>query len=65
MKEFYEMIRSQYGGVEQCCEALGITRDQFDRQLRSGSQMFLDAIADHSRLSRKEVRWEFKYAKEC
>lgn len=63
MKEFYDMIRSQYGGVHECCQVLGITRDQFDRQLRSGSQVFLNAIADNSRLSRQEVAWEYKYAK--
>lgn len=57
------MIRSQYGGVHECCQALGITRDQFDRQLRSGSKVFLHAIADNSRLSRQEVEWEYKYAK--
>ena len=63
MKEFYEMISSQYGSIHKCCEVLGITRDQFDRQLRSGSKVFLNAIADNSRLSRQEVAWEYKYAK--
>jgi len=43
---------------------LGITRNQFDRQLRSGSKVFLNAIADGCRLSRQEVAWEFKYWKE-
>lgn len=65
MNEFHDMICSQYGSIARCCEVLGITRDQFDRQLRSGSKVFLDAVADNSRLSRQEVRWEFKYAKEC
>ena len=63
MKEFYDMISSQYGGVSECCKALGITRDQFDRQLRSGSKVFLNAVADNCRLSRQEVSWEYKYAK--
>ena len=63
MNEFYDMIRSQYGGIAECCEALGITRDQFDRQLRSGSKMFLNAVADGCRLSRQEVAWEYNFAK--
>lgn len=64
MNEFYEMIRSQYGSVDEACVHLGITRAQFDRQLRSGSKVFLNAIADGCRLSRQEVQWEFKYLKE-
>lgn len=63
MNEFYDMIRSQYGGIAECCEALGITRDQFDRHLRSGSKVFLNAVADGCRLSRQEVAWEYKFAK--
>jgi len=64
MNEFYEMIRSQYGSVDECCVALGITRQQFDRQLRSGSKVFLNAIADGCKLSRLEVSWEYKFAKQ-
>jgi len=62
--EFYEMIRSQYGSIDEACVHLGITRTQFDRQLRSGSKVFLNAIADGCRLSRQEVAWEFTYWKE-
>jgi len=62
--DFYDMIRSQYGSIEALCEALAITRQQFDRHLRSGSKVFLEAIADGCKLSRQEVKWEFKYWKE-
>ena len=64
MNDFYEMIRSQYGSIDEACIHLGITRAQFDRQLRSGSKVFLNAIADGCRLSRQEVHWEFTYSKE-
>jgi hypothetical protein len=62
--EFLEMIRSQYGSVNNCAKALGINKEQFMRQLRTGSSSFLNAIADNCRLSRQEVRWEFKYYRE-
>ncbi len=62
--DFFEMIVSQYGSVHHCCKALGIDYDQFKRQMRSGDTRFLDAIADHCKLSRQEVRWEFHYYKE-
>jgi hypothetical protein len=62
--EFLEMIRSQYGSTEKCAEKLGIPHEQFVRQLRTGSISFLNAIADNCRLSRQEVRWEFKFYRE-
>lgn len=62
--EFFDMIVSQYGSVNACARTLGINRDQFNRQLRAGSPAFLDAIADGCRLSRQEVRWEFRYYRE-
>lgn len=60
----YELIESQYGSVDELCVHLGITRTQLDRQLRSGSRLFLNALADGCRLSRQEVAWEFKYWKD-
>jgi len=63
MNEFYDMIKSQYGSLDECCLVLGINRHQFDRQLRSGSKVFLNAIADNCKLSRLEVSWEYKFAK--
>jgi len=62
--DFFEMIVSQYGSVRHCCSALGIDREQFRRQMRSGDPRFLDAIADNCKLSRQEVRWEFRYHNE-
>ena len=62
--EFFEMIKSQYGSTAQCAKALGISQEQFMRQLRTGSSTFLHAIADGCKLSRQEVRWEFKYYRE-
>lgn len=60
----YELIKSQYGSVDELCVHLGITRTQLDRQLRSGSRIFLNALADGCRMSRQEVKWEFQYWKE-
>ena len=34
------------------------------RQLRTGHSSFLHAIADGCRLSRQEVKWEFKFYRE-
>ena len=62
--EFLEMIRSQYGSVNKCAHKLGINQDQFMRQLRTGHSSFLHAIADNCRLSRQEVKWEFRYYRE-
>lgn len=62
--EFFDMIKSQYGSTEKCAEKLGIPHEQFVRQLRTGSTAFLHAIADGCKLSRQEVRWEFKYYRE-
>lgn len=62
--EFFDMIVSQYGSVQNCARKLGINHDQFHRQLRSGSTPFLNAIADNCRLSRQEVKWEFRYYRE-
>jgi len=60
----YELIKSQYGSVDELCVHLGITRTQLDRQLRTGSHLFLNALADGCKLSRQEVKWEFQYWKE-
>ena len=62
--EFFDMIRSQYGSIEKCEKQLGISHDQFMRQLRTGHSAFLHAIADGCRLSRQEVKWEFKFYRE-
>lgn len=60
----YDLIISQYGSVDELCVHLGITRTQLDRQLRTGSRLFLNALADGCKLSRQEVKWEFQYWKE-
>lgn len=62
--EFFEMIKSQYGSVQACAKKLGTTKDQLLRQIKTGDTRVLDAIADNCRLSRLEVRWEFRYHKE-
>jgi hypothetical protein len=62
--EFFDMIRSQYGSVQACAKKLGTNKEQLLRQIKTGDDRVLDAIADHSRLSRLEVRWEFRYHKE-
>jgi len=62
--EFFEMIRSQYGSVQACAKTLGIKQEQLIRQIRTGDTRVLDAIADGCRLSRQEVRWEFRYHQE-
>jgi len=62
--EFFEMIKSQYGSVQACAKKLGTNQDQLLRQIKTGDTRVLDAIADNCRLSRLEVRWEFRYHKE-
>jgi len=62
--EFFEMIKSQYGSVQACAKKLGVNKEQLMRQIKTGDGRVLDAIADNCRLSRIEVRWEFKYHKE-
>ena len=59
--EFFDMIISQYGSVHKCAAKLGTNREQLLRQIRTGNDQVLDAIADNCRLSRQEVRWEFRY----
>ena len=58
------MIKSQYGSVQACAKKLGVNKEQLMRQIKTGDGRVLDAIADNCRLSRIEVRWEFKYHKE-
>ena len=62
--EFFEMIKSQYGSVQACAKKLGVNKEQLMRQIKTGDARVLDAIADNCRLSRIEVRWEFRYHKE-
>ena len=59
--EFFDMIKSQYGSVQACAKKLGINKEQLMRQIQTGDVRVLDAIADGCRLSRQEVRWEFRY----
>jgi hypothetical protein len=59
--EFFDMIVSQYGSVHKCAAKLGTNREQLLRQIRTGDRRVLDAIADNCRLSRQEVKWEFRY----
>ena len=62
--EFFDMIKSQYGSLQACAKKLGTNKEQLMRQINTGDDRVLHAIADHSRLSRQEVRWEFRYYKE-
>ena len=62
--EFFEMLKSQYGSVQACAKKLGVNKEQLMRQIKTGDGRVLDAIADNCRLSRIEVRWEFRYHKE-
>jgi len=62
--EFFDMIESQYGSVQACAKKLGTNKEQLMRQIKTGDGRVLDAIADNCRLSRIEVRWEFRYHKE-
>jgi len=58
------MIKSQYGSLNKCAEKLGTNKEQLMRQIRTGDSRVLEAIADNCRLSRQEVRWEFRYFQE-
>jgi len=62
--EFFDMIKSQYGSLNKCAEKLGTNKEQLMRQIRTGDSRVLEAIADNCRLSRQEVRWEFRYFQE-
>ena len=63
--EFFDMIISQYGSVHRVrrksWEPIGSS--SCDRSA-PGNDQVLDAIADNCRLSRQEVKWEFRYHKE-
>jgi hypothetical protein len=59
--EFFDMIVSQYGSVHKCAEKLGTNRERLLRHIRTGDPRVLNAIADNCRLSRQEVKWEFRY----
>jgi hypothetical protein len=62
--EFFDMIKSQYGSLNKCAQKLGTNKEQLMRQIRTGDSRVLEAIADNCRLSRQEVRWEFRYFQE-
>ncbi len=62
--EFFDMIKSQYGSLNRCAQKLGTNKEQLMRQIRTGDSRVLEAIADNCRLSRQEVRWEFRYFQE-
>ena len=62
--EFFDMIKSQYGSLNKCAQKLGTNKEQLMRQFRTGDSRVLEAIADNCRLSRQEVRWEFRYFQE-
>jgi len=62
--EFFDMINSQYGSLNKCAQKLGTNKEQLMRQIRTGDSRVLEAIADNCRLSRQEVRWEFRYFQE-
>ena len=64
MMEFFDMIKSQYGSIHRCAKKLGTNQEQLLRQIRTGDRRVLDAIAVNCRLSRQEVRWEFRYYRE-
>lgn len=62
--EFFDMIKSQYGSLNKCAQKLGTNKEQLMRQICTGDSRVLEAIADNCRLSRQEVRWEFRYFQE-
>jgi len=62
--EFFDMIKGQYGSLNKCAQKLGTNKEQLMRQIRTGDSRVLEAIADNCRLSRQEVRWEFRYFQE-